>query len=169
MKCNRILNYNYINTKTLKGMKINHLKTLFATLLFFGLVFGAASCSDNNNDIVETQWNVENIPVKAADWTWDAAEGRFFATKQLEFIDEFIYESGAVLGYVFIGQQGSGEVQYQLPYTRSYVDGENTFSETISYQFSASNNRVTFFIEPSDSFQDNNAKVDYNFRIVMIW
>jgi len=148
-------------------MNINHLKPLLATL-FLGLMFVTASCSDKN-DVVETEWNIENITVKAADWTWDPAEGRFFATKQLKFIDEFIYENGAVIGYVFIGQQGSGEVQHQLPFTRSYVDGENTFTEEIYYSFSASNNRVTFFIEPSDSFQDNNAKVDYNFRIVMIW
>ena len=149
-------------------MKRKLFTSLFAGVLLTGLAFFATSCSDKNDDIVETAWNVENIPVNASDWNWNSANGRWEAVKQLDFINEFIYESGAVIGYVFISENNK-EVQYQLPHTINIVDGEAVFTETIDYHFDFKTSRVTFLIKPSDSFQDSNAKVTYNFRIVMIW
>lgn len=155
-------------------MKRNRLTCLFAGVLLTGLAFFATSCSDKNDDIVETAWNIENFTVDASQWTWNASLRRWEAAKQLEYIDEFIYEDGAVIGYVFLGTQGVNEVQVQLPYVRSYLvddgaGGTIDFTETIGYEYSYLTNGVTFFIEPSDGFQDDQAKITYDFRIVMIW
>ena len=74
---------------------------------------------------------------------------------------------------MFIGTQGIDEVQIPLPYIRSYLinDGQNLidFTETIGYEYSLQRKEVTFFIEPSDGFQDQDARQNYNFRIAMIW
>jgi hypothetical protein len=75
---------------------------------------------------------------------------------------------------VFIGTQGVNEVQVPLPYIRSFLvdDGQNgfiDFTETISFEYSLQRNEITFYIEPSDGFQDQDARQNYNFRIVMIW
>jgi len=88
----------------------------------------------------------------------------------MKYIDEFIYESGAVIGYVFLGVQNQDEVQTQLPYTISILlDDGSVFTETVGYEYSSLTNRVTFYIQPSDGIQDMAAKVYYQFRLVLIW
>jgi hypothetical protein len=126
------------------------------------------------NNMIITEWNIENFTVNSTEWEWNPDFRRWEAEKQLEFIDEFIYEEGAVIGYVFLGEQNVNEVQVQLPYLKSYLitdddDGEIMFTETTGYEYSFLTNKVTFFIEPSDGFEDPEAKVTRNFRIVMIW
>ena len=149
-------------------MKSKRLTSLLVGVLFIGTALFLSSCSNSSDDIVETAWNIENFTVNASDWSWDAANGRWEAVKQLKFIDEFVYENGAVIGYVFVTENGK-EVQYQLPHTMNIVDGDAAFTETVDYHFDFKTSRVTFLIKPSDSFQDINAKLTYNFRIVMIW
>ena len=126
------------------------------------------------NNMIITEWNIENFTVNISDWNWSAENRRWEAIKQLEIIDEFIYEDGAVIGYVFLGEQNVNEVQVQLPYLKSYLinddnGGEIMFTETVGYEYSHLTNKVTFYIEPSDGFEDPAAKVTRNFRIVMIW
>lgn len=155
-------------------MKRNLFILLFVGLLFLGTTSVMTSCSDSTDDFVETAWNIENFSVSASQWSWNPNLNRWEATRQLELIDEFIYEDGAVIGYVFIGTQNVDEVQVPLPYIRSFVggnaqDGFFDFTETISFEYSRLTNRVTFCIEPSDGVEDQDAKQNYNFRIVMIW
>lgn len=149
-------------------------KIAYTALLSAAFMFLFVSCSDDTNDFVETAWNVENFSVTAAQWNWNSNQGRWEASRQLDYIDNFIYENGAVIGFVFIGTQDVDEVQASLPYSRSYLidDGEGgliNFTETVGFEYSELANRVTFYIESSDSFQDEDAPQNYNFRIVMIW
>jgi len=151
-------------------MKMKLFTSLFAGVLLMGFAIFATSCSDESDDIVETAWNIENFTVNASDWSWSPANKRWEAVKQLEFIDDFIYEDGAVIGYVFLGEQNVNEVQVQLPYLKSYeLNDGSKFTETISYEYSLLTHRVTFSIAPSDGIEDTDAKATYNFRIVMIW
>lgn len=71
----------------------------FAGLLFVGIGFFASSCSDD--DITETAWDIQDYEVNASEWSWNPAKRRWEVVKQMKYIDEFIYESGAVIGYVF--------------------------------------------------------------------
>ncbi|MEA5062156.1 MAG: hypothetical protein VB074_12130 [Proteiniphilum sp.] len=150
-------------------MKRKLFPTLFTALLFLGIVFFITSCSDND-DIVETQWDIQDYEVKASEWSWNPSLERWEAVKQMKYISEFIYESGAVIGYVFLGVQNQDEVQTQLPYTRrAYVDDGTYFTETLGYEYSFLTNKVTFYIEPADGIEDPAAKTGYVFRLVLIW
>jgi hypothetical protein len=155
-------------------MKRKLLVSIFAGILFLGTAFVMTSCSDSSDDFIETAWNIENFNVTASQWSWNSNLNRWEAIRQLPAIDEFIYEDGVVHGFIFLGTQGVDEVQTPLPYIRSFLEdngqgGVIDFTETISFEYSHLTNRITFYIEPSDGFQDQNARQNYNFRIVMIW
>ncbi len=155
-------------------MKKNVVRSVKQISLILLLLFVGYSCSDDDPiiDYEETQWNIENFTVNASDWSWNPTQSRWEAVKQLKFIDEFIYENGAVIGYIFFSENGK-EVQYQLPHTVNIViSGEETtetLTETLDYYFDFISSRVTFLIKPSDSIEDTEAKQTYNFRIAMIW
>lgn len=175
-------------------MKRKLFRVLFATFLLVGLGFMAISCGSedyldefevrrmiqeelkkNNQNLEFTQWKIVNISVAKKDWQWNDEARQYEAFADLPELTEFIYEEGAVLGYVFLGQQGVDEVQKALPYinTYSYTDEHGntmTFTETISYdvQFGKPST-VAFFIKDSELAKDEDAPQDYNFRIVLIW
>jgi hypothetical protein len=128
----------------------------------------------NNNNLEFTQWEIVNITANANDWQWNNNTAQWEVYFDLPELTEFIYESGAMISYVFIGQQGVDEVQKLLPYinTYSFTDdyGSSTFTETISADFQYGNpSTVAFFIKDSDLADDPNAPQNYNFRIVLIW
>lgn len=152
-------------------MKRKLFTTLFAGLLLLGVALTGVSCSSDKNDIEETQWNIENFTVNASEWTWSTTNLRWEARKPFKFIDNFIYENGALVGYVFFGSQNVDESQSQLPYvSKTYkLDNGEQFTETLGYEYSILSKSVTFFIRPSDGIEDQDAKVTYNFRIAMIW
>ena len=168
-------------------------KTLFASELTITLLLGAYSCGvddylterevrrmieealrQNNEQLEFTQWEIVNFTVN--DWTWNPDAAQWEAIYDLPELDEFIYEQGAQLGYVFIGQQGVDEVQKLLPYINTYYGGDDLqgnpiyFTETVSvdYQF-GDPSTVAFFIKDSQLAQDPDAPQTYNFRIVLIW
>lgn len=78
----------------------------------------------NNQDLEFTQWKIVNISIKKADWVWDNETGRYDAIVDLPELTKFVYENGAQLAYVFIGEQGVDEVQKMLPYVHTYYEGE---------------------------------------------
>ncbi len=73
----------------------------------------------NNQDLEFTQWEIVNVSIKKGDWLWDNETGRYDALVDLPELTKFIYENGAQLGYVFIGEQGVNEVQKMLPYVHT--------------------------------------------------
>lgn len=148
--------------------------TLFLLLLFLGY-----SCSEDpvqQIDFQETQWKIVNITAKKGDWIWNNANSRYEAIYDLPELTKFIYESGAQLGYVFIGQQGIDEVQKMLPYVHTYYEGEDNqgnpvlYTETISCDYQlGSPSTVGFYIQASDLGRDDSLLANYNFRILLIW
>lgn len=128
----------------------------------------------NNNNLEFTQWEIVNITVNDYDWEWNDDSAQWEAIYNLDELSEFIYEYGAMISYVFIGEQGVNEVQKLLPYINTYsvTEGTNsfTFTETISVDFQYGNpSTVAFFIKDSDLARDPEAPQNYNFRIVLIW
>lgn len=150
--------------------------TKYAMLLLLLLLIGY-SCSDDpvqQIDFNETQWDIVNITVKKTDWIWDDNAGRYEAVKNLPELTKFVYESGAQLGYVFIGTPGVDEVQKMLPYVYTYWEddgqgGEILYTETISSDFMLSPSTVAFYIQSSDLGRDDSILANYNFRVVLIW
>ena len=150
-------------------MKNKMLKaTRYTTLLLLMVIIGYSCSDDPVQDFVQTEWNVEPFTVKASEWSWNPTLLRWEAVKQLKFIDEFIYESGAVIGFFFTIENGK-EVQYQLPHDVNLVIGEEKLTETLDYYYDFKTKQATFLIKPSDSIEDPEAKQTYDFRIVMIW
>ena len=152
-------------------MKRDIYTSLFAGILFLSTAFITTSCSDSTDDFVETEWNIEHFTVNSSQWSWNNSMGRWEFTSQLDFLDEFVYENGVVIGYIFFGTQDVDEVQSILPYTsKSYLlDDGSQFTETIHFAFSRLTNKITFYISPSDGVRDEDARQNYNFRVVMIW
>jgi hypothetical protein len=186
-------------------MRRNLFKTAIASLLFAVVLLGGYSCSDDdpyypddylteaqvrrmieealrqNNEDIEvnfTKWEILPYTVSVDDWEWKENAGRYEAIYDLSKLTEFIYENGAVLGYVFIGQQGVDEVQKLLPYVHTYpiTDANGnitaTYTETISFDVQFAPNEkstVAFFIQASDLFRADEYLDNYNFRLVLIW
>ena len=130
----------------------------------------------NNNSLEFTQWDIINITVNRSDWVWNNNAMQWEAIFNLPELTEFIYEQGAQLGYVFIGEQGVNEVQKLLPYVETYYAGDDDFgnpvyfTETISVDYQFGNpSIVAFFIKDSQLAKDPDAPQLYNFRIVLIW
>lgn len=189
--------YNLNHNLTETDMKRNITKILLASAIFASILLGGYSCAtddtlselevrrmieqalqENNANLEFTQWEIVNIQVNQNHWEWDDQERRYEAIYSLPELTEFIYESGAVLGYLFLGQQGVNEVQKMLPYVHTYYSTDTggniteTFTETISYDVmyqSGGNSDVAFFIQASNVFKDTNAPQTYNFRLVLIW
>jgi len=189
--------YNLNHNLTETDMKRNITKILLASAIFASILLGGYSCAtgdtlselevrrmieqalqENNANLEFTQWEIVNIQVNQNDWEWNDQERRYEAIFSLPELTEFIYESGAVLGYLFLGEQGVNEVQKMLPYVHTYYSTDTggniteTFTETISYDVmyqSGGNSDVAFFIQASDVFEDTNAPQTYNFRVVLIW
>jgi len=170
-------------------------KTFLVPVLMLSVLVAGYSCADddylserevrrmieealrqNNEQLEFTQWEIINITVNVNDWEWNADFAQWEAIYNLPELDEFIYENGAQLGYVFIGQQGVNEVQKLLPYVDTYYAGDDEngipiyFTETISVDYQFGNpSTVAFYIKDSQLAQDDGAPQLYNFRIVLIW
>lgn len=160
-----------MKTKVVRSVKY---ATLFLLLLLIGY-----SCSDDDPiqqiDFNETQWKIVNVSIKKADWLWDNNAGRYEAVVNLPELTKFVYESGAQLGYVFIGTPGVNEVQKMLPFVHTYWEddgqgGEILYTETISCDFMyGSPSTAAFYIQSSDLFRNDDILGNYNFRVVLIW
>lgn len=132
----------------------------------------------NNEKLEFTQWKIVPITVKKEQWIWNETNKQYEAIIDFPELTKFIYEDGANIGYVFIGEQGKGEVQKMLPFVNTYSSGNDdagnliTFTETISYDIEYKDNgksNVAFFIKDSELVKDEDAPQNYNFRIVLIW
>ena len=161
-------------------MKTKVLRSARYAPLFLLLLLIGYSCSDSDPvqqiDFNETQWEIVNVSVKKSDWLWDDETSRYDALVDLPELTKFVYENGAQLGYVFIGEQGVNEVQKILPYVHTYYEGEDEngneilYTETISCDFMyGSPSTAAFYIQASDLGRDDSILADYNFRIVLIW
>ena len=125
----------------------------------------------------KTGWDIINIGVKKANWKWNDEAGQYEVVFDMPELTKFIYEEGAILGYVFIGEQDKDEVQKTLPYINTYKEKLNdgttvTYTETISFdvQYAANGkSTIAFFIKASDLVRVDEYLADYNFRIVLIY
>lgn len=128
-------------------------------------------------DKTKTGWEVINYTVNKSAWEWNTNAEQYEAVFDLEQLTEFIYKDGAILGYVFIGEQGKDEVQKTLPYINTYKEKLNdgtiiTYTETISFdvQYAANGkSTVAFFIKASDLARADEYLANYKFRIVLIY
>jgi hypothetical protein len=156
-------------------------KLMYASLAIMGLFLGVACSTDNSlthDDVqgmidqsLNDQWKIVNITVAKSDWIWNDNKSQWEAVKSLPELTSNIYEEGAQLAYLFLGTQGSDEVQKLLPYVETWSDvNGNSFTETISCDYQLGNpSTVAFFIKESDLYKDPDAPQNYAFRIVLLY
>lgn len=161
----------------------NRLTQVALILLMAFLGYG---CSDgiSNSEVqkmidnsLNDQRQIVKLEVKKGDWIWNSSEGQYEAILSLPELKEYIYEDGAILGYVFLGLQDGSEVQKTLPYINTYKEtlndgSEVIYTETISFdvQYASNNNStVAFYIKASDLARADQYLANYNFRIVLIY
>lgn len=156
-------------------------KLMYASLAIMGLFLGIACSTDNSlthDDVqgmidqsLNNQWTIVNINVSKTDWVWNDSKSQWEAIKSLPELTSNIYEQGAQLTYLFLGTQGSDEVQKLLPYVETWKDANsNIFTETISCDYQlGSPSTVAFFIKESDLYKDPDAPQNYAFRIVLLY
>ncbi|WP_298652306.1 hypothetical protein [uncultured Proteiniphilum sp.] len=164
-------------------------KLFFSTVSVFFLLFLGYGCSGDDylsdreiqqmiDNSLNGQWRIIPFEVKKTDWEWIPDAGYYQAIYELPELTQDIYEEGAVLGYIFIGQQGEDEVQKSLPYPHTYYETDingnvtNKYTETISYDVQYKTNgesSVAFYIQNSDLLRRDEYVYNYNFRIVLIW
>lgn len=145
--------------------------------------------AENNADLGFSQLKIVPILVTATpendqwqpgDWQWSEEFNRYEAVFELPELSETIYEKGAVLGYVFIGEKDQDEVQKLLPFVNTYDLRDDsgaiveTYTETISFDIQYKLNgavkpSVAFFIQASDLARADEYLQDYNFRLVLVW
>lgn len=142
------------------------------------MIFASYSCKKETVAPViyeGLQKEIINVTAKKADWQWDNEQGRYFIVFDFPELTNVIYEDGLQVGYVFIGEQGSNELQKMLPYVNTYWGEDDQgivfkYTETISCDFElASPSTVAFYIQASDLGRDDNILADYNFRVVFVW
>lgn len=131
---------------------------------------------ENNQKLEFTNWKIVNVNVQKDQWKWNEKSSQYEAVANLPELTKFIYENGAALGYILLGEQNKNEVQKPLPYVNTYTGGNDAngnpiiFTETISCDFQLGDpSTVAFFIKSSDLYKDPEAPQSYNFRVVLIW
>ena len=155
-------------------MKKNLFKSLFSVILLLGIMVGASSCSKTDT-LAETQWKVVNITVNKSDWKWNADAGQYEVFVNLPELTKFIFDEGAVMGYLKIDANTKAPLPFSKTYSYPYTgsDGKTYtgfYTEHIKCDFQVGNpSTVAFYIEASDLDRDDQYLENRNFQIVLIW
>jgi len=101
---------------------------------------------------------IQDVPVATGDWIWD--NGYYWCTKNVSFIDQYIYDVGVIKVYI-----DYGVMQQELPVVRHYGDGEFLWTRTTDYEFGIG--KITFYVTNSDFF--NERPEEMLFRVTIVW
>lgn len=155
-------------------MKRNLITSCMAVILFLGVAFGTASCS-NNDDLTETQWKVIPILIKKTDWVWNATDGQYEAIVNLPELTPYTFNEGAQIAYIKFNASTKAPLPYSKSYSYDYTgtDGKiytGFYTEHIKCDFQVgSPSTVAFYIEASDLERVDDYLEDREFQVVLIW
>lgn len=107
-------------------------------------------------------------------WEWNGNLGRYECAFSFPDFDDYMFEEGAVQGWVYIWKN-IGDKDYkvlsQCPYVQAYPDGEEiTYSETIGYDLYLNpEKKIVFYVQTSDLSDFSGYLDDYDFKINFIY
>lgn len=148
-------------------------KILF--LLLLTVVFGACETDSDLNwnnrpgGTDETQ-NWDSYTITVDDWqlVGNPNEDNSFYRCYYddEYLNQFIFDKGSVMVYIYLQEPDGTITQSPLPYVTHHVEGNNSWTETISYDFAVGS--LGFYITYSDFITATPPK-PCKFRVVMHW
>ena len=148
-------------------MNRRKITSLIAIVLLSAIVFfGTSCCRCTGVDFYETQWQTRQFQIASTDWRLsEKCETFWYARRQFPQLTRFVFDEGAVLGYLIVGNS-----RVPLPDTWVQVilldNGEEyVFSET--YSFEIEPGWITFTHQTSDAFMER--PPTQNFHVVLIW
>lgn len=121
-----------------------------------------------------TDWKVVWVTVNKADWQLigqPGALGSYYrCVVAAPEITDFVYEQGAVIGYMVMNYGQTDEVQTPLniglPRGETGTNGEALWTDFYSFDFTPGS--IAFYYEPSD-FATQIVPEIADFRIVVMW
>jgi len=156
-------------------MKKLHYK-LLGLFIILASTFTFTSCEGDK--VYETyyedtsaNWDVIPFEIGGSDhrWSWNSEKGYYQCIININSkytdVDEFIYNNGIALGYVFLGEQYVDETQSLMPFYDD-VNGANLWNDT-SIQGSNKDFDVCFYFQWDDKRQSPPPL--YNVRLVLAW
>lgn len=129
------------------------------------------SCSDDTG----ADFFTDTFTVRASDWEWNDAFGRYEYVFQYRGINQFTFEYGTVTGGVFITERDANNRPFEtiktLPFVQSYsetvtIDGQPTvvtYTETISFDYAPGS--IAFYVQASDLDSTPQYLQNYTFKI----
>ncbi len=152
--------------KIISSLKLCILLSLFGTLAY--------SCTDEyitEENYYGPDWDVKTYTIYPEDWQWDGS--RYYCVVNSPKLSELVYEEGAVLGSVFLGEMGVDEVQYLLPYIYTNRDPDTgiPYTRTISYDYNIGS--ICFYCQYSDLDTSTPYNMppegEFNFKMTLFW
>lgn len=125
-------------------------------------------------NVTGTDMEMHDFTVPVNDWKWNGDMNRYECAFSFPAFDEYMFEEGAVQGWVYIWKT-FGDKDYpvlsQCPYVQSYSDGEGyTYSETIGYDlYLKPEKQIVFYIQASDLSDVSEYLDEYKFKINFIF
>lgn len=124
------------------------------------------SCSGDDKYYYEDNTVIATEFYKISQWTWNNDRGRYEATVKFPHLNKDIYDSGVLNASVFVKLSDNYEVQTPLPYIQTWTDNKGTpYTETLSFDISANNNEIAFYIQSTDLGRDDFYLPTYEIKV----
>ena len=131
--------------------------------------FGTSCCRCTGVDFEETRWWVPPRPIQilSTDWRLSDCKTFWYAEESVPRLTNFVFSDGAVLGFLYIGNN----LRMPLPDTWTQViplDDGTEFIYSATYSFFIEPGWVTFTYQTSDAYIGTRPPAR-SFHIVLIW
>jgi len=160
------------------------MKSKFYKLLLTAFIsaFSLSGCTDEHytveeNTYVGAEVTTRQYIVYADEWEWNDIYKRYeYEVGDVKELTEDIYETGSVIGTIFLEEVDLDnkpyEIQKTLPFVQTYPNenGPGTYTETISFDiyYQAEVSSVMFYIQSLDGRRETPHLGDYTFKVAYV-
>ena len=149
----------------------------YLLIFFISIVglFGFTACGDDKHYYeIGTDMDTHIFNVDYEQWRWNSNDHRYEYTYSFPEFDNYMFEDGAVQGWVYIWKN-DGNTDYkvltQCPYVQTYPNGTETpYSETIGFDLYLNpTKKIVFYVQASDLSDTDEYLDDYSFKVNFIY
>lgn len=123
---------------------------------------------------VGSEVRTRDFTIEVDSWQWNEVYNRYeVIIEDVKEIDEEIYNTGSIIGTIFIQEDAwdgsTYQVQKTLPFVQTYKDLAVPYTETISFDiFYGNPTAVTFYIQTSDGNPETPILAKYRFKVAFV-